>query len=110
MPPALNAAKRLTDTHDVEVWDGGRLVARLSPGGEGASPGLAPRLVFARSSDGEMNPVSRAEPDPVSMVLDLVTSILRESFRIILKKFLADSGHSIEYTRKTQWTPILRAV
>lgn len=78
MPPALNAAKRLTDTHDVEVWDGGRLVARLSPGGEGASPGLAPRLVFARSSDGEMNPVSRAEPDPVSMVLDLVTSILRE--------------------------------
>jgi hypothetical protein len=75
---ALKAAKRLTDTHDVEVWDGGRLVARLSPSREEASPGLVPPVAFALSSDGETNPVSRAEPDPVSRVLDLVTCILRE--------------------------------
>jgi hypothetical protein len=38
---ALNAAKQLTDKHDVEVWEDSRLVARLSPG-EGA--GLVARL------------------------------------------------------------------
>jgi hypothetical protein len=39
---ALNAAKQLLNGHDVELWDGGRLVARLSPNGEMASPELAP--------------------------------------------------------------------
>jgi hypothetical protein len=39
---ALNAAKLLTDEHDVEVWDGGRLVALLSPGGAELPPPLAP--------------------------------------------------------------------
>ena len=37
---ALSAAKLLTDDHDVEVWDGARLVARLSHG-EVMSPELA---------------------------------------------------------------------
>jgi hypothetical protein len=45
---ALNAAKQLTDKHDVEVWDCARLVALLSSGGEVTlSPGLVPSLVFA---------------------------------------------------------------
>jgi hypothetical protein len=39
---ALNAAKQLTDEHEVEVWDGGRLVALLSPGRAEMSPALAP--------------------------------------------------------------------
>jgi hypothetical protein len=39
---ALDAAKLLTDEHDVEVWDGGRLVARLSSGGAEIPPALAP--------------------------------------------------------------------
>ncbi len=45
---ALNAAKQLSDKHDVEVWDCARLVAVLSPGGEViSSPGLAPSLISA---------------------------------------------------------------
>ena len=48
---AINAAKQLTDKHDVEVWDCGRLVAQLPPDGERLSPELAPSLVFAPSSD-----------------------------------------------------------
>jgi hypothetical protein len=47
---ALNAAKQLTNKHDVEVWDCGRLVARLSPDGEVTSPELAPSLVIAAQS------------------------------------------------------------
>ena len=55
---ALNAAKQLTDKHDVEVWDCARLVAVLSPGGEVMlSPGLVPSLVFAPRSDTEKNSV-----------------------------------------------------
>ena len=42
---ALSAAKQLVDGHDVELWDCGRLVARLSPNGEVASPELAPFMV-----------------------------------------------------------------
>ena len=43
---ALNAAKQLSDKHNVEVWDCARLVAVLSPGGEAMlSPGLVPSLV-----------------------------------------------------------------
>jgi hypothetical protein len=50
---ALNAAKLLTDKHDVEVWDCGRLVARLSPDGVFLSPELAPSLVIAAQSHSE---------------------------------------------------------
>ena len=39
---ALSAAKQLVDGHDVELWDCGRLVARLTPDGESVSPELAP--------------------------------------------------------------------
>jgi hypothetical protein len=35
-------SKQLVDGHDVELWDCGRLVARLSPDGETLSPELAP--------------------------------------------------------------------
>ena len=55
---ALNAAKQLTDKHDVEVWDCARLVARLSPAGDVMlSPGLVPSLVFAPASDTEKDSV-----------------------------------------------------
>lgn len=50
---ALKAAKRLLDKHEVELWDCGRLVARLSPNGETASPELAPFSVSVAPADGE---------------------------------------------------------
>lgn len=39
---ALKAAMQLHDGHEIELWDRGRLVARLSPNGEIGSPELAP--------------------------------------------------------------------
>ena len=49
---ALNAAKQLSDKHNVEIWDCARLVAVLSPGGEVMlSPGLVPSLVFASRTE-----------------------------------------------------------
>jgi hypothetical protein len=73
---ALDAAKGLSDKHDVEVWDGGRLVARLSPGGEpgGVSPGLVPSLPF----DWEKHPVKPAEPVSLSKVSDLASTASTE--------------------------------
>jgi hypothetical protein len=47
---ALNAAKQLADGHEVELWDRARLVARLSPDGEIASPELAPCMSSAKLS------------------------------------------------------------
>ena len=52
---AMKAAKQLLDGHDVELWDCGRLVARLAPNGEVMSPELAPFTISAASSDGESN-------------------------------------------------------
>ena len=54
---ALDAARQLSDKHDVEVWDGGRLVALLSTTRNGlppeppepASPGEFSKLVAALS-------------------------------------------------------------
>jgi len=57
---ALNAAKRLVDGHEVEVWDCGRLVARLSASGEIASPELAPFLSSTAPSDEAPAAPSRA--------------------------------------------------
>jgi hypothetical protein len=71
---ALNAAEKLSDVHDVELWDGGRLVARLSPGEE-ASPGLAPSL----AADGERNPVSSSEPISLSRVSELALAASTEN-------------------------------
>jgi hypothetical protein len=48
---ALSAAKQLADGHEVELWDCGRLVARLSPDGEVNSPELAPFKVSAALSE-----------------------------------------------------------
>ena len=61
---ALNAAKQLTDKHDVEIWDCGRLVARLSPNGEVLSPDLVPSLVSIPPADSEKNSVG---PEPISL-------------------------------------------
>jgi hypothetical protein len=71
---ALNAAKEISDKHDVEVWEGGRLVARLSPGGKIMSPELAPSLVFAAPSDAEKNAVRPAEPISLGRVSELAAS------------------------------------
>jgi hypothetical protein len=52
---ALGAAKQLVDGHDVELWDCGRLVARLSPDGETMSPELAPFSISTSPNDGGNN-------------------------------------------------------
>jgi hypothetical protein len=52
---ALSAAKQLADGHEVELWDCGRLVARLSPDGEVTSPELAPFMVSAALSESGSN-------------------------------------------------------
>jgi hypothetical protein len=88
---ALDAAKQLSDKHDIEVWDGGRLVALLSQSGE-KPPGSIPTLVPAPISDGELNPVNQAESDSVSRVLELVTLILesKPSFDFLTDSTAAD--------------------
>jgi hypothetical protein len=63
---ALNAAKKLSDKHEVEVWDGGRLVARLSADGEAISPGLVPSLTSALPSMGQANAIKSENPIPLS--------------------------------------------
>ena len=69
---AMKAAEKLVDGHDVEVWDCGRLVARLSPSGEVmSSPGLVPSLVFAAPSDNDKNSEPPAEPISPSRVSEL---------------------------------------
>ncbi len=73
---ALSAAKRLTDVHDVEVWDGGRLVAQFSPSTEATSSGFPP-LAPAAPSEWEKTPVRQA--NSVSSVLELVDCILKEN-------------------------------
>jgi hypothetical protein len=75
---ALNAAKDISDKHDVEVWDGGRLVARLSPGGKIMSPDLAPSLVFAAPSDAEKT-VRPAAPISLGRVSELALAASSES-------------------------------
>ena len=61
---ALTAAKAICDKHEVEVWDGSRLVALLSPGESGPSPGLVPTLM----ANFEKKAASSAEPISLSKV------------------------------------------
>ena len=56
---ALSAAKQLVDGHDVELWDCGRLVARLSPDGETLSPQLAPFSISSTPKRGRLISLSR---------------------------------------------------
>lgn len=44
---AIAAAKKLLDSHDVELWDRGRLVARFSPGGDEVKPPQLASLLAA---------------------------------------------------------------
>jgi hypothetical protein len=74
---ALNAARLLTDKHEVEVWDCARLVARLSSNGEVMSPGLVPTLVAALpDEDGR---VKSEHPIPLSQVSELSRAALTEN-------------------------------
>jgi hypothetical protein len=61
---ALNAAKQLVDGHDVELWDCGRLVARLSVNGEIASPELAPFTAAADASRADASKSDKNEMAP----------------------------------------------
>lgn len=75
---ALSAARLLTDKHDVEVWDGARLVARLSHG-KIISPELAPSFVFASLSEGEKNSIKSVQPISLSKGLELAVAASKPS-------------------------------
>lgn len=64
---AIDAAKQLTDKHEVEVWDVGRLVARLSLGEESMSPWLVPSLVSSAPSDDSEKTAVRPPVEPISL-------------------------------------------
>lgn len=69
---ALSAAKQLVDGHEVELWDCGRLVARLSLDGEVVSPELAPFMVSAGLSESRDDSSKRtAEAISLSRVSEL---------------------------------------
>ena len=67
---AVDAAKQLTSEHEVEVWQDGRLVARLHHGEEEMSPALVPGLPVGRaepissSKASEVASESASKPDP----------------------------------------------
>ncbi|MFO1110574.1 MAG: hypothetical protein U1E61_15430 [Bradyrhizobium sp.] len=68
---AVDAAKQLSVEHEVEVWQGGRLVARLCHGEEEVSPGLVPRLLPICDPAAHAEPISSSgasevEPEPAS--------------------------------------------
>jgi hypothetical protein len=66
---AVDAAKQLSPEHEVEVWEGCRLVARLCCGEEEKSPGLVPHLLSTCDKD----VVGRAEPISSSKVSELAS-------------------------------------
>ena len=66
---ALDAARQLSDKHDVEVWDGGRLVALLSP--SELPPPLAPSV----APDSEQIAVEVPEPASPSQFSKLVAAL-----------------------------------
>ncbi len=68
---ALKAAQQLVDGHEVELWDCGRLVVRLSPNGEIASPELAPFSAAAAPTGREKPSGKPAEPVSPGQVSDL---------------------------------------
>ena len=65
---ALDAARQLSDKHDVEVWDGGRLVALLPPSGNKSSPAFAPSPPLG-SDKIVVEPREPAPPSGVSKLL-----------------------------------------
>jgi hypothetical protein len=80
---AIDAAKKLSDSHDVELWDGSRLVGRFSPDGNEVRPELAPSLVFTVPSDKESNSVKPAEPISLSRVSELALADSSEGNRFL---------------------------
>src|ERR1700727_1830410 len=65
------SSNQLVDGHDVELWDCGRLVARLSPDGETLSPELAPSASIT-PNDGPNNLGQPAESTSLSRISKLV--------------------------------------
>jgi hypothetical protein len=55
---AIAAAKTLVEGHDVELWDGSRFVARLSPEGVEAPQLVSPLVISAALSDGSKDSVT----------------------------------------------------
>ena len=78
---ALIAAKQLSDGHEVELWDGGRLVAQLSPNGEVASPGLAPFWVSTTPTEDENN--KSVESISLSRVSELAEASSKENHLLL---------------------------
>lgn len=80
---ALNAARKLLDGHDVEVWDCGRLVARLSPDGEVASPELAPFSVSVTPANSEKQSGKPEESISLTRVSELAKPTSKDSYLLL---------------------------
>jgi hypothetical protein len=81
---AVEAAKRLSDKHAVEVWEAGRLVAQWSPAADGNLPELAPPLAFVPPPDGEKN--SAAEPVSLSCLSEVMLATSSEKAQALPRK------------------------
>jgi hypothetical protein len=80
---ALKAAKQLIDGYEVELWDCGRLVARLSPNGEVASPALAPFSVPVAPAEGEKQCTKPDESVSLSGISDLVKTTSEDNHLLL---------------------------
>ena len=74
---ALTAANKLLDGHEVELWDCGRLVARLSPNGQVASPDLVPFSVAP--ADSEKQPSKLEGSVPLGRVSELAKATSQDN-------------------------------
>jgi hypothetical protein len=80
---ALKAAKQLIDGHEVELWDCGRLVARLAPNGEIASPELAPFSVPLAPTESEKQSSKPDESVSLARVSDLAKATSEDNHLLL---------------------------
>jgi hypothetical protein len=77
---ALKAVQEFTDKSDVEIWESGRLVARLeSVALKSTPPELAPPLAVDTPSASGRNPVKETGPISLSNVSELASGVSPES-------------------------------
>jgi hypothetical protein len=73
---ALKVAQRFTDKSDVEVWDSGRLVARLEAvAPKSTPPEWAPPLAADTTSASGRNTVKQTEPISLSKVSEAASGV-----------------------------------
>ena len=98
---AVDAAKQITHEHEVEVWEGCRLVARLRHGEEEMSPGLVPALLSICEKDS----AGRAERISLGKVSELASAISAEGnlfLRADNQQFVAETSETPITSEKSE--------